>query len=132
MPLDRAAGGVHARDRATSIAATSTRGTSRSNGGCRTICRWTSPTSAPRGTGGYAALDINAPQTLGGGDSEPSLRVAWDASSAIDSWGQRLKTNYNSLQIALNKPFTHGFLFKGAYTLGKAMNDERRRRPRPP
>jgi hypothetical protein len=39
------------------------------------------------------------------------------------SWGQRLKTRYNSLQVALNKPFTHGFLFKGAYTLSKAMNE---------
>jgi hypothetical protein len=34
-----------------------------------------------------------------------------------------LKTEYNSLQIALNKPFTNGLLFKGAYTLGKAMNE---------
>ena len=36
---------------------------------------------------------------------------------AINSWGDRLKTNYQSLQVALNKPFTHGLLFKGAYTL---------------
>ncbi len=41
----------------------------------------------------------------------------------IDSWGQRLDTRYDSLQVALNKPFTHGLLFKGAYTLSKAMND---------
>ncbi len=33
-----------------------------------------------------------------------------------------MKTQYDSLQIALNKPFTHGFLVKGAYTLSKAMN----------
>ena len=41
---------------------------------------------------------------------------------AINSWGDRLKTNYQSLQVALNKPFTHGLLFKGAYTLSKSMN----------
>src|SRR4029453_3890250 len=41
----------------------------------------------------------------------------------IDSWGQRLKTDYDSLQIALNKPFTKGLLFKGAYTLSKSMNE---------
>jgi hypothetical protein len=41
----------------------------------------------------------------------------------LDSWGQRLKTQYNSLQIALNKPFTKGLMFKGAYTLSKAMNE---------
>ncbi len=34
-----------------------------------------------------------------------------------------MDSRYNSLQVALNKPFTHGFLFKGAYTLSKAMNE---------
>ena len=34
-----------------------------------------------------------------------------------------MDTQYDSLQVALNKPFTHGFLVKGAYTLSKAMND---------
>jgi len=75
-----------------------------------------------KGTGGYAALDINAPLTLGGGNASrpyaPLGRVI-----RIDSWGQRLKTDYKSLQVALNKPFTKGFMFKGAYTLSKAMNE---------
>ncbi len=75
-----------------------------------------------KGTGGYAALDINAPQTLGVGDAgrpfAPLGRLV-----RVDSWGQRLKTDYKSLQIALNKPFTHGMLFKGAYTLSKSMNE---------
>ncbi len=46
----------------------------------------------------------------------------WAASSGIDSWGDRLKTNYQSLQIALNKPFTHGLLLKGAYTYSQSKN----------
>ena len=75
-----------------------------------------------KGTGGYAALDINAPTVLGTGDqaarSSSSGRII-----AINSWGERLKTNYQSLQVALNKPFTHGLLFKGAYTLSKSMNE---------
>ena len=29
---------------------------------------------------------------------------------------------YNSLQIAVNRPFRNGFLLKGAYTLSRAMN----------
>jgi Carboxypeptidase regulatory-like domain/TonB dependent receptor-like, beta-barrel len=74
-----------------------------------------------KGSGGYAALDINAPQTLGVGDAgrpyAPEGRLL-----AINSWGQRLKTDYESLQVAVNKPFTHGLLFKGAYTLSKSMN----------
>jgi len=75
-----------------------------------------------KGVGGYAGLDINAPQTLGGGDaSRPYASLG--RLIAINSWGERLKTDYKSLQLAFNKPFSHGFLFKGAYTLGKAMNE---------
>jgi hypothetical protein len=74
-----------------------------------------------KGVGGYAALDINAPLTLGGGDnSRPYANLG--RFIAVNSWGQRLATRYNSLQVALNKPFTHGLLFKGAYTLSKSMN----------
>ena len=75
-----------------------------------------------KGTGGYAALDINAPQTLGGGDNSRPY-ASFGRFVAVNSWGQRLKTRYNSLQVALNKPFTHGLMFKGAYTLSKAMNE---------
>jgi hypothetical protein len=78
-----------------------------------------------KGTGGYAALDINAPTVLGTGNQgrpyfnpDPALsRIV-----RIDSWGDRLKTNYQSLQIALNKPFTHGLLLKGAYTYSQSKN----------
>jgi hypothetical protein len=75
-----------------------------------------------KGIGGYAALDINAPQTLGVGDAGRPFAPLGRLIS-INSWGQRLKTRYNSLQVALNKPFTHGLMFKGAYTLSKAMNE---------
>jgi hypothetical protein len=75
-----------------------------------------------KGIGGYAALDINAPQTLGVGNAGRPY-ASQGRLLAINSWGQRLKTDYDSLQIALNKPFTHGMLFKGAYTLSKSMNE---------
>ena len=75
-----------------------------------------------KGIGGYAALDINAPQTIGVGNSGRPY-ASQGRLIRIDSWGQRLDSRYNSLQVALNKPFTHGFLFKGAYTLSKAMNE---------
>jgi hypothetical protein len=75
-----------------------------------------------KGTGGYAALDINAPQTIGVGDSGRPF-ASLGRINAINSWGMRLKTRYNSLQVALNKPFTHGFMVKGAYTLSKALNE---------
>jgi hypothetical protein len=75
-----------------------------------------------RGRGGYAGLDVNAPLTLGVG---PGGRPYAPLGRRIEiwSWGQRLRTQYNSLQVGMRKPFTHGFLFKGAYTLAKAMNE---------
>jgi hypothetical protein len=74
-----------------------------------------------KGVGGYAGIDINAPQTLGGGDNSRPY-ASFNRFQPIWSWGARLPTKYQSLQVALNKPFTKGFMFKGAYTLSKAMN----------
>jgi hypothetical protein len=75
-----------------------------------------------KGTGGYAALDINAPTVLGtGNQGRPYFNLGRIV--AINSWGERLRTRYNSLQVSLNKPFTHGLLFKGAYTYSKSMNE---------
>jgi hypothetical protein len=75
-----------------------------------------------KGTDGYAALDINAPQVLGtGNQGRPYFNLGRIV--RVDSWGGRLKTDYQSMQVALNKPFTHGLLFKGAYTLSKSKNE---------
>jgi len=74
-----------------------------------------------KGTGGYAALDINAPTVLGtGNQGRPYFNLG--RLIAVNSWGARLKTDYQSLQLSLNKPFTHGLLLKGAYTLSKSQN----------
>jgi hypothetical protein len=74
-----------------------------------------------KGVGGYAGLDINAPQTLGVGDAGRPY-ASLGRIQPVWSWGARLPTKYQSLQVALNKPFTKGLMFKGAYTLSKAMN----------
>jgi hypothetical protein len=82
-----------------------------------------------KGTNGYAALDVNAPTVLGtGNQGRPYFNLIQPGDTqgrinAINSWGGRLKTNYQSMQVSLNKPFTHGLLFKGAYTLSKSMNE---------
>ena len=74
-----------------------------------------------KGTNGYAAIDINAPTVLGtGNQGRPYFGLG--RIIRLDSWGARLRTNYQSMQVALNKPFTRGLLFKGAYTLSKSMN----------
>ncbi|MGH9309563.1 MAG: hypothetical protein ACRD1U_09325, partial [Vicinamibacterales bacterium] len=76
-----------------------------------------------RGDGGYAWIDINLPTTYGGGAASRPYFATFGRQNAILSWGQRLETEYNSLQIALNKPFTNNLMFKGAYTLSKSMNE---------
>jgi outer membrane receptor protein involved in Fe transport len=78
-----------------------------------------------RGDGGYAILDINAPATVGSGNAGRPY-FSRGRSRDLKSWGQRLKTRYHALQIAVNRPLTKGALLKGAYTLSdsKNMTDE--------
>ena len=75
-----------------------------------------------RGDGGYAVIDINAPQTIGSGNAGRPY-ASRGRIQPLNSFGQRLKTRYQSVQFALNRPFTNGFLIKGAYTLSKAENN---------
>ena len=117
------------RRSATSIAATSRPGTSRSSAACmfdivrgRRLRRRQGDRRLRRARHQRAA---DARRRRRG----PAVFVARTASIALNSWGQRLKTDYHSLQVALNKPFTHGLLFKGAYTLQQVDERERRRRP---
>src|SRR4029450_5389619 len=74
-----------------------------------------------RGDGGYMLLDINAPQTNGGGtQSRPYASVGRFLD--LTSFESGLETRYHSLQVGINRPFTKGLLIKGAYTLSKATN----------
>src|SRR5262249_10458995 len=74
--------------------------------------------------GGYAALSINFGEPGLGTASRKYFAVA--GSTAINDWGARTRARYNSLQVAINRPFQRGLLLKGAYTLSKAkdMADE--------
>ena len=76
-----------------------------------------------RGDGGYTQLDINAPQVVGGGNASRPYFSMGLQTVPLWSFGQHLKTRYQSLQVALNRPFTRGFLLKGAYTLSQAKNE---------
>ena len=80
------------RRSATSIAARSTPGTSRSSAGCRSTSRWTWPTSARR-----ASADTPRSTSTRRRRSASATRAGRIASlgplqSPINSWGQRLKT----------------------------------------
>jgi Carboxypeptidase regulatory-like domain/TonB dependent receptor-like, beta-barrel len=78
---------------------------------------------AAKGDGGYAAIDVNSPQTIGVGNAGRPYSQSFGRNIAVDIWGQRLVTSFHSLQIAVNRPFTNGLLLKGAYTFGKAFNN---------
>ncbi len=77
-----------------------------------------------RTDGGYADLNINYGEPGLGNASRKYFSVA--GTTAINDWGARTRARYNSLQVALNRPFKNGLMLKGAYTLSKAkgMTDE--------
>src|SRR5262249_51881061 len=74
-----------------------------------------------KGTDGFADLDINASSTPGGGAASRPYFATFGRSIALNSWGPRVRTQYHSLQIAVNRPLKAGLLLKGAYTFSKAM-----------
>jgi hypothetical protein len=74
-----------------------------------------------KGTDGFADLDINASDTPGGGNASRPYFAQFGRNIALNSWGPRIKTEYHSLQVALNRPLKAGLLLKGAYTFSKAM-----------
>jgi hypothetical protein len=77
-----------------------------------------------RTDGGYADLNINYGEPGGGNAARKYSALAGTAD--ILDWAARTKARYNSLQVAINRPFKDGLMLKGAYTLSKAkdMADE--------
>jgi hypothetical protein len=73
-----------------------------------------------RTDGGYADLNINHGEPGGGNAALKYFAVA--GTTAINDWGSRTKSRYNSLQVAINRPFKNDLMLKGAYTLSKAKN----------
>lgn len=73
-----------------------------------------------RTDGGYADLNINYGEPGGGNAARKYFAVA--GTTAINDWGARTKSRYNSLQVSINRPFSKGLMLKGAYTLSKAKN----------
>jgi len=74
-------------------------------------------------SGGFADLDVNASTTPGCGKNCQPFFTRFGRSIALNLWGPRTKTNYHSLQLAINRPFKNGVLLKGAYTLSRAKNE---------
>ncbi len=76
-----------------------------------------------KGVGGYAWVDVNLPSTLGGGAASRPYFISHGRQLAIDVWGAILDTDYDSLQVAINRPFKQRFMLKGAYTYSRSMNE---------
>jgi len=66
-------------------------------------------------------LDINASGAGEGQDGQP-LYQQWSRTGTTYRFDGWLDSNYHSLQVALNKPFSKGLFVKAAYTWSKAMN----------
>ena len=73
-----------------------------------------------RTDGGYADLNVNYGEPGGGNATRKFFTSA--GTTGINDWAARTRARYNGLQVALNRPFRHGLMLKGAYTLSKAMN----------
>jgi hypothetical protein len=65
--------------------------------------------------------DINA-AAPGQGQAGQPLFQRFGRTEPLWRYDGYLSSNYHSLQVALNRPFTKGFFVKGAYTWSKAMN----------
>jgi hypothetical protein len=76
-----------------------------------------------KGTGGYGWIDVNLPSTYGGGASSRPYFISHGRQLDTNVWGAILDSDYDSLQVAINRPFKQGFLLKGAYTFSRAMNE---------
>ncbi|HEU4891014.1 MAG TPA: TonB-dependent receptor, partial [Vicinamibacterales bacterium] len=69
---------------------------------------------------GYATRNLNYAESGGNGNRQ---LFAQANTASINLYSSSAKARYNSLQLAVNRPFKNGFMLKGAYTLSKAMNE---------
>ncbi|MBS1859230.1 MAG: TonB-dependent receptor, partial [Acidobacteria bacterium] len=68
-----------------------------------------------------ADQDINAGYP-GSGTANLPFAAQFGRTISTNMWDGYLSSNYNSLQVAVNRSFSHGLMLKGAYTYSKAMD----------
>ena len=69
----------------------------------------------------FADLNINA-SLPGTGQAGQPLNVLFGRTTETDLWQGYLSANYHSLQVSINRQFSHGLMVKGAYTYSKAID----------
>jgi hypothetical protein len=62
------------------------------------------------------AVNINNPQTMGGGGLDRPYFVSHGRQLAITAFRPYQDSEYHALQVGVNRPFTNGLLLKGHYT----------------
>jgi outer membrane receptor protein involved in Fe transport len=68
---------------------------------------------------GYATRNLNYAESGGNGNRQLFAKAN---TAGINVFSSSAKSTYNSMQVAVNRPFKNGLMLKGAYTLSKAMN----------
>ena len=68
-----------------------------------------------------ADLDINAAAPGAGANGRPQY-AKFGRNIATNMWDGFLSSNYHSLQVAVNRSYSHGLMLKGAYTFSKAID----------
>ncbi len=68
-----------------------------------------------------SAQNINLPVTYGGGNNSLPENIAFGHTGATFQYFQGRSSNYQSLQLSLNKRLSNGLAFTSALTWGKAM-----------
>ena len=73
-----------------------------------------------RSDGQYSTLNANYAEFGGNGARQLFAKAG---AATINIFASSARARYNSLQLALNRPFKNGLMIKGAYTFSKAMNE---------
>jgi hypothetical protein len=71
---------------------------------------------------GFGFLDTNASQIPGSGNDGRPLFPKFGRTTPTREYDGRTQSNYNSLQVTLNRGFRGGLLLKGAYTYSRAID----------
>jgi hypothetical protein len=77
---------------------------------------------ANHGTRIDVAQNINQPGIYGQSAAYDPLNLAFGKTAAVTQYFLGFSSNYESLQIQLNRRFNHGLAFTSAFTWGKAEN----------
>jgi hypothetical protein len=75
-----------------------------------------------RMVGGLQPVNANPVLHMGAGQADRPYFITFGRQLAISVYEPYQKTTYHSLQIGVNRPFTHGLLVKGQYTLSRSMS----------